>query len=1149
LAKSSKDSLVENVDRSNSENKLIDFLDRSHDLYREVKHQQLLTEVGVSRIFSRVNQDRATWATFIIAVLINCLFIVYYDYEDEKPRPTVNNTTALAVINAFNLCQNVVALFVLILNLVVRTPVIYQSWEAQDLSRLQIILYTASDPKTMYFFAYLMLSLLGLFAADYYLPFLLLDLVAKNATTRDVLNAVVIPRRQLIMTVVLAIFVTYIFAYFIFKYFRDQLGGLYGDGIDAGSVDCKNLWGCFKFVLCYGLRQGGGVGDVMDLSIGSRWLIDTTYFLVVIVMMLNIIFGIIIDTFSSLRADKNRREEDTEGVCFICGINKQVFDRASDEPEGFKTHIKVDHNMWNYLYFIFMLWEQDKDDDDGLEQYVRRAIDANEIIWFPLNKAIRLDQAASDEEMTLREISREIQEYELSLTKKIVNFQSEMGTMLENISYATKMDHAKGSVKDGISSHLRLTMKANVQNVDDSLVDASTKIGADGRLTLLASIAEEDGSIEEGDGSTLVHDDGSTVSSQQLQRLEEAEEDDDFSDEEDEEEEDEELMMKRLSQPYDSFNAGYTGPPTGVPSLALGGGTIAESGDSAEASTGMDGPQQGQRLPSSDAGAGTLFGVPITLDSAKIPPAIDTRTSPGKDQEETLGFSPTNSSSMDRQNRLTPESGHVVNFEVKYDEKGVDLSQPHSTLELGEGGSLSLIKPEDTPPASSSAVEDPSASMDPPPPSSSIEPAEAAVVGEEGGGQDDADVATKEESMGTVAGADVDAADVDQASSAEPLLNDTAAAVSIVEEETAVPIVEPEVVEEVVEPVMGEAEPSGGEVAEAASAGAGVEGEDVGSLDDASSLGIQIDTDPQSMSAKHVEYLAGDDYVDGLSQQASVASAAAGPVGDVAGDQPSLPRAEGGEEAAGGGGAMEEAVAGPAVPGAEGPTSPVAWETPIAFADSAVVDDDNTAAVAAIAAAAGMSTSDDDDNVDAGSRPQTGLAADGPELHSSDIPAGGGAAAGTSSVIDPAAVVTPAEATAVTTTQVEVHAEPPEVPLAGATGNGATAGTGTSGGDLLLERVPSAIYHDDDVEVDATVGGTNDHEQQHMPHTTVEEESQQQQQQQQQVEAVTSDPTAAVAPAPSEGENGDTLPPAAAAAQAAEADVDFEAIDGELNDS
>ncbi|RYG94048.1 hypothetical protein EON65_58040, partial [archaeon] len=131
------------------------------------------------------------------------------------------------------------------------------------------------------------------------------------------------------------------------------------------------------------MRQGGGIGEVMLVTVGPLWLTVFTYFLIVIVMILNIVFGIIIDTFSSLRADKERRLVDTTEVCFICGIDKQVFDRASDEPEGFTTHIKLDHNMWNYLYYIFMLWEQDRDDDDGLEQYVRRAIDANEITWFP----------------------------------------------------------------------------------------------------------------------------------------------------------------------------------------------------------------------------------------------------------------------------------------------------------------------------------------------------------------------------------------------------------------------------------------------------------------------------------------------------------------------------------------------------------------------------------------------------------------------------------------------------------------------------------------------------------------------------------------------------------------------------------------------
>jgi hypothetical protein len=74
-------------------------------------------------------------------------------------------------------------------------------------------------------------------------------------------------------------------------HFRYNLGGIYGIGVYPGNEDCHTLWGCFKFVLCYGIRQGGGVGDVMNLSIGNQWIADFTYFLIVIICLLNIIFG------------------------------------------------------------------------------------------------------------------------------------------------------------------------------------------------------------------------------------------------------------------------------------------------------------------------------------------------------------------------------------------------------------------------------------------------------------------------------------------------------------------------------------------------------------------------------------------------------------------------------------------------------------------------------------------------------------------------------------------------------------------------------------------------------------------------------------------------------------------------------------------
>jgi hypothetical protein len=211
LAKSSKDNLVETIDRSNVENKLLDFLSRSHEMYKEVKHQQLLTELNLSSIFSRTNHNRATWITFILTVVLNLFFVWNYTYRTGAPSISilVNNVT-----NYLNIVQTVVALFTLVLWIVVRSPVIYQSFSETDYSHLEKIFYTATDGMTLYYVIYLTISIFGVVLQNYYVTLLLLDIVVKNSTTRDVLNSVITPRKALGMGVLLQAFVIYIYAFY-----------------------------------------------------------------------------------------------------------------------------------------------------------------------------------------------------------------------------------------------------------------------------------------------------------------------------------------------------------------------------------------------------------------------------------------------------------------------------------------------------------------------------------------------------------------------------------------------------------------------------------------------------------------------------------------------------------------------------------------------------------------------------------------------------------------------------------------------------------------------------------------------------------------------------------------------------------------------
>ena len=78
------------------------------------------------------------------------------------------------------------------------------------------------------------------------------------------------------------------------------------------------------------MRLSGGAGDMMTKDPeGGRVAVDFLYFWVIIVVLLNVIFGIIIDTFAELRGKSMEREFKTKKFCFICGISSEIFDKAA----------------------------------------------------------------------------------------------------------------------------------------------------------------------------------------------------------------------------------------------------------------------------------------------------------------------------------------------------------------------------------------------------------------------------------------------------------------------------------------------------------------------------------------------------------------------------------------------------------------------------------------------------------------------------------------------------------------------------------------------------------------------------------------------------------------------------------------------------
>lgn len=136
------------------------------------------------------------------------------------------------------------------------------------------------------------------------------------------------------MTAMLGLIIIYIYSTIAFVFVFDTY---YDDDVNGGLLNrkgdsvCMSMIHCFLSTINYGLRGGGGIGDFLPTQTAVpeniqgfyfRAIFDVSFFLIVITILLNIIFGIIIDTFAQLRDEAQQKTDDIKNTCFICNIDR-----------------------------------------------------------------------------------------------------------------------------------------------------------------------------------------------------------------------------------------------------------------------------------------------------------------------------------------------------------------------------------------------------------------------------------------------------------------------------------------------------------------------------------------------------------------------------------------------------------------------------------------------------------------------------------------------------------------------------------------------------------------------------------------------------------------------------------------------------------
>ncbi|XP_036075147.1 inositol 1,4,5-trisphosphate receptor type 1 isoform X6 [Rousettus aegyptiacus] len=381
----------------------------------------------------------------------------------------------LFLLGAFNVCNKIIFLMSFVGNCGTFT----RGYRAMVL-----------DVEFLYHLLYLLICAMGLFVHEFFYSLLLFDLVYREETLLNVIKSVTRNGRSIILTAVLALILVYLFSIVGYLFFKDdfilEVDRLPNDTAlpDAGESlaseflhsdvcrgetgencsptapqeelppaeeteqdqehTCETLLMCIVTVLSHGLRSGGGVGDVLrkpskeEPLFAARVIYDLLFFFMVIIIVLNLIFGVIIDTFADLRSEKQKKEEILKTTCFICGLERDKFD---NKTVTFEEHIQEEHNMWHYLCFIVLVKVKDSTEYTGPESYVAEMIKERNLDWFPRMRAMSL--VSSDSEGEQNEL-RNLQEKLESTMKLVTNLSGQLSELKDQMTEQRKQKQRIG---------------------------------------------------------------------------------------------------------------------------------------------------------------------------------------------------------------------------------------------------------------------------------------------------------------------------------------------------------------------------------------------------------------------------------------------------------------------------------------------------------------------------------------------------------------------------------------------------------------------------------------------------------------------------------------------------------------------------------
>ena len=424
LNKFEKQQFLESMDRNNNQSKLMSIMRYADQVKYELETDYKIKEFAAKiPIFGVIVSNIEFWKdlSLLISICLNLLNFLASHYEQTATTLCIDDGVCLEIkkwneiqtlgglneneydslIQSLSLFQCIIGCLIYAEYMARKSPSFYKlnKEQAEELNYTgnkktfyifhKTIYEICTSFSVIYYTGVVVFGFLGIYKSNFFFSYLLLEIVTRFKTLQNVLLAIKKPYKELILIFILWIILIYYFSIIGYVWFRES-------EFPRPDKDCNSLLKCVATIFHQNNRMDNGISGYLNKRNDKpsknpftwRFFYDEIANLMLKILIVNMISGIIIDNFAALRKLETKMINDMNFVCTICDLKKdKIIKVYKNYGKDYSSHIKCDHNIFKYIFYIIYLYKKEKTELNGMESYIYEyAFIKKDITWFPRKK-------------------------------------------------------------------------------------------------------------------------------------------------------------------------------------------------------------------------------------------------------------------------------------------------------------------------------------------------------------------------------------------------------------------------------------------------------------------------------------------------------------------------------------------------------------------------------------------------------------------------------------------------------------------------------------------------------------------------------------------------------------------------------------------